>query len=192
VADEAVACPAWLDRAAYPFVTRHEALPAGRMHVVDEGAGPPAVMVHGNPTWSFVYRHLILRLRDRHRCVAMDHLGFGLSDKPRGWSYLPEDHAANLTTLIERLDVRDVTLVLQNWGGPLGLSNATAHTKNVARLVILSTWAWPVDRDPYYSAVARRCRRPAGGPSGPGRCSTLAPTSPWSWSTSLVGFAAPA
>lgn len=160
--EPAVAYPDWLDRSAYPFATRYVPLPAGRMHVVDEGEGPPVVMVHGNPAWSFLYRHLVRRLRPTHRCVAMDHLGFGLSDKPRGWSYLPEAHAENLEALIEGLGLRDVTLVVQDWGGPIGLAYAVAHPENVARLVIMNSWAWPVDRDPYYLAFSGFM----GGPIG--------------------------
>jgi haloalkane dehalogenase len=152
----------WIDRNEYPFEPRAFAAPAGRMHYVDEGSGPPVVMAHGNPTWSFLYRRLIKQLRDSHRCVAMDHLGFGLSDKPANWSYLPEQHAANLAALIDGLGLRDITLVVQDWGGPIGLSYAAERPANVARIVILNTWAWPVNRDPYYIAFSGF----VGGPIG--------------------------
>ncbi|MBD3237429.1 MAG: alpha/beta fold hydrolase [Candidatus Eisenbacteria bacterium] len=152
----------WIDRSEYPFSSRYLDLPAGRMHYLDEGSGPPIVMLHGNPTWSFLYRHLIERLRPDYRCVAPDHIGFGLSQKPHDWSYLPEDHAANLTTLIETLGLRSVTLVVQDWGGPIGLSYALAHPDNVARLIIMNSWAWPVNRDPYYIAFSSF----TGGPIG--------------------------
>lgn len=152
----------WVDRAAYPFTSRYLETPAGRMHYIDEGRGEPVVMVHGNPAWSFLYRDLVKRLSSRHRCVAPDHLGFGLSDAPQGWSYLPQDHAANLATLIDHLGLRDITLVVQDWGGPIGLSYAVARPENVARLVIMNTWLWPVDRDPYYVAFSGFM----GGPSG--------------------------
>lgn len=85
--------PAWLDRSAYPFTPRAFATPRGDMSYVDEGEGEVIVFVHGNPTWSFMYRGLIKGLQSRYRCVAPDHLGFGLSDKPRGASYLPQMHA---------------------------------------------------------------------------------------------------
>src|SRR4029079_7308120 len=77
-----------------------------------------------------------------HRCVVPDHLGFGLSDKPAGWSYAPADQATNLTTLIERLGLKDVTLVVHDFGGPIGLSYAIEHPENVRRLVIFNTWMW--------------------------------------------------
>ncbi len=152
----------WIDRQEYPFESRTCNVPAGRLHYVDEGRGDPIVMVHGNPTWSYLYRHLIKRLRPEHRCIALDHIGFGLSDKPQDWSYLPEEHAANLTALIEGLGLQDITLVAQDWGGPIGLSYAVTHPENVARLVIMNTWAWPVNRDWYYIAFSGFM----GGPIG--------------------------
>jgi haloalkane dehalogenase len=152
----------WIDRKEYPFESRCLQTPAGRLHYVDEGSGPPVMMVHGNPTWSFVYRKLIKRLRSGYRCIAADHLGFGLSDKPKGWSYLPQDHSANLSALIGGLGLKSITLVVQDWGGPIGLSYAVAQPENVARIVIMNTWAWPVNRDPYYVAFSSF----VGGPIG--------------------------
>lgn len=152
----------WIDREEYPFVSHYFRVPAGNLHYVDEGSGPPIVMVHGNPTWSFLYRKLIKRLRSEYRCIAVDHLGFGLSDKPADWSYLPKDHAANLTALIEGLGLKNITLTVQDWGGPTGLSYAVANPQNVARIIIMNTWAWPVNRDPYYIAFSGF----VGGPIG--------------------------
>jgi len=152
----------WIDRTEYPFGSHHLDLEMGRLHYVDEGEGPPVVMVHGNPTWSFLYRDLIGRLAPRFRCVAPDHIGFGLSDKPADWSYLPERHAANLAALIESLDLRDVTLVVQDWGGPIGLSYSVEHPERVARLVIMNTWMWPVDDDRYYRAFSGFMGGPVG------------------------------
>ncbi len=137
----------WVDRAEYPFRDRYFDVPAGKLHYVDEGTGSPIVMVHGNPTWSFLYRSLIKRLRSRYRCIAVDHLGFGLSDKPRKWSYLPKDHARNLSALLEGLGTTNLTLVLHDWGGPIGLSYAVTHPEQVARIVLTNTWCWPVRHD---------------------------------------------
>lgn len=140
----------WLDRTEYPFESHYLDVEAGRLHYVDQGAGAPIVMVHGNPTWSFLYRHLIKQLSPHYRCVAPDHIGFGLSDKPVDWAYLPHQHTENLTALIDHLGLKDITLVVQDWGGPTGLAYAIAHPENVRRLVILNTWLWPVNKDPYY------------------------------------------
>lgn len=152
----------WIDRKEYPFAPHRFEVSAGSLHYVDEGEGQPVVMIHGNPTWSFLYRHLIKSLRSEYRCVAMDHIGFGLSDKPKKWSYFPEDHAINLTQFIEGLELKNVTLAVQDWGGPIGLSYAVSHPKNVSRLIIMNSWAWPVNRDPYYIAFSGFM----GGPMG--------------------------
>ncbi|MFN8474657.1 MAG: alpha/beta fold hydrolase [Anaerolineae bacterium] len=152
----------WIDRKEYPFESHYFKVPAGNVHYVDEGSGPPIVMVHGNPTWSFLYRKLIKQLLPHYRCIAPDHIGFGLSDKPKGWSYLPADHAANLEALIEGLGLKGITLAVQDWGGPTGLSYAVAHPENIAGIIIMNTWAWPVNRDPYYIGFSSF----VGGPIG--------------------------
>ncbi len=154
--------PSWIDRREYPFVSRYLDLDMGRMHYVDEGKGEPVVMVHGNPTWSFLYRHLIRGLSGEWRCVAMDHIGFGLSDKPPDWSYLPEDHARNFEKLVEALGLRDITMVVQDWGGPIGLSHAVRSPGNVKRLVVMNTWMWSVRGDPHYERFSGFM----GGPLG--------------------------
>ena len=145
----------WIDRDEYPFQSHRLNLEMGTMHYLDEGEGEPVVMVHGNPTWSFLYRHLINQLTPACRCMAMDHIGFGLSDKPADWTYLPAAHARNLETLIKTLELQDITLIVQDWGGPIGLSYAVNYPENVKRLIILNTWMWPVDDDWYYRAFSR-------------------------------------
>jgi haloalkane dehalogenase len=134
--------PAWVDRERYPFEPRSLDVGAGTMRYVDEGSGPPVVMVHGTPTWSFLYRDLVKGLRDRHRCVAPDLLGFGLSDKPPGASYRPEDQARRVGRLIDSLALRDITLMVHDFGGPIGLAYAIEHPVKVRRLVLFNTWMW--------------------------------------------------
>lgn len=135
----------WLDRKAYPFAPHYFGAGEGRMHYVDEGAGRPVVMVHGLPTWSFLYRQLIGALAPGYRCVAPDHLGFGLSDKPRDAAYRPEDHARRLASFIEQLGLRDIVLAVHDFGGPIGLSYALERPDNVAALVVFNSWMWPLD-----------------------------------------------
>lgn len=137
-----MATPGWLDTGEYPFASRWLDLPSGKLHYVDEGRGRPIVMVHGTPDWSFLWRHLIKALAPRYRCIALDNLGFGLSDRPPGSWYLPENQAANLKTLIERLGLRDVTLVLHDFGGPFGLNYAIDQPQNVRSLILMNTWMW--------------------------------------------------
>ena len=115
------------------------------MHYVDEGAGPPALFVHGTPTWSFEYRHAIRAARETCRCIAPDHLGFGLSDRPRGASYTPEAHAHRLREFVDGLKLDRFALVVHDYGGPIGLPLALAG--RVTRLVLLNTWMWPFDDD---------------------------------------------
>lgn len=87
------------------------------MHYVDQGEGTPVVFVHGVPGWSFHFRHLLLRLSAHQRCIALDHLGFGLSDKPVDWDYPPEILAGNVSGLMDELKLEDVVLVVHDWGG---------------------------------------------------------------------------
>jgi haloalkane dehalogenase len=138
----------WLDRREYPFASHSFDLPRGRMHYVDEGQGAPIVMVHGTPSWSFLYRYLIKGLSQDYRCIAVDHLGFGLSDKPPEWDYPLQEQAANLRALIEHLGLRDITLMVHDFGGPLGLSYAIAQPDNVRGIVIFNTWLWSLNKIP--------------------------------------------
>lgn len=135
----------WLDLNEYPFAPHYLSLPAGRLHYVDEGAGEPVVFVHGTPVWSFVYRHLIKGLQADYRCVAPDHLGFGFSDKPQKWAYTPAAHAENLTRLIEHLELKNITLVVHDFGGPIGLHYGVRFPANVKRVVVMNSWMWPLN-----------------------------------------------
>ena len=132
----------WVDREAYPFKPHYFVIDGARMHYVDEGEGESIVMVHGTPTWSFLYRDMIKVLAPRYRCIAPDHLGFGLSDKPEHAAYHPTDHARRLRSLIAHLGLRDVTLIVHDFGGPIGLSYAIEQPHNVSSLVLLNTWMW--------------------------------------------------
>ncbi|MEY4094049.1 MAG: Haloalkane dehalogenase [Acidobacteriota bacterium] len=147
--------------ADYPFQPRTVSLAAGDMHYVDEGSGDAVLLVHGTPTWSFEYRHLIKALSTRHRCIAPDHLGFGLSSRPQGFAYTPEAHAEVLREFVERVGLDRFTLVVHDFGGPIGLPLALAANSPVARVVIINTWAWPLDDDPLAAGA-----RVAGGPVG--------------------------
>ena len=131
------------------------ALTAGRMHYVDEGRGPVILFVHGTPTNSYEYRHLIAALKDRFRCVAVDHLGFGRSERPDGFPYTPEAHAEVLREFVERLGLDRFTLVLHDFGGPIGLPLTFAPASRAERLILMNTWAWPIDDDPKMARGAR-------------------------------------
>jgi haloalkane dehalogenase len=147
--------PAWIDRRAYPFAPRFAALGEGRLHYLDEGDGPPVLFVHGTPSWSFEWRHLVAGLRGSHRCVAPDHLGFGLSDRPASAAYTPEAHAARLKEFVRSLGLREFTLVVHDFGGPIGLPLALDPDFTVERVVVLNSWMWSLADDP---AIARASR----------------------------------
>jgi haloalkane dehalogenase len=132
------------------------ALTEGDMHYVDEGSGPPILFVHGTPTNSYEYRHLIAALSKRFRCIAPDHLGFGESSRPQSFAYTPEAHAAVLKEFVERLDLRGLTLVVHDFGGPIGLPLAVQSEEcRVRRVVLMNTWAWPLDDDPNMARGAK-------------------------------------
>lgn len=119
------------------------------MHYLDEGPrdAPAVLMVHGNPTWSFYYRNLVLALRDQYRCIVPDHIGCGLSDKPglEHYDYRLASRIGDLTALIDSLGLQQpLTLVVHDWGGPIGMTWAVRHPRQVARLVILNTAAFPL------------------------------------------------
>lgn len=154
--------PSWFDRVAYPFTSRAFRTPAGDMHYVDEGAGQPVLCVHGNPDWSFSYRHVISGLAGQCRRIAVDHVGFGLSDKPVDWDYLPRSHAANFAAFADHLDIDRVVLVVNDWGGPIALPWALANPERLAGLVLMNTWCWSTNGDRYYELFSGFL----GGPLG--------------------------
>jgi pimeloyl-ACP methyl ester carboxylesterase len=132
----------WVDPDEYPFESHFLDVVGGRMHYVDVGSGPTVLLVHGTPMWSYLWRDLIRDLSTDHRVIAMDHIGFGLSDKPADWSYTPEAHAANIEALASALDLHDITLIVHDFGGPIGLKLALDEPERVSRLVVLNTWMW--------------------------------------------------
>ena len=140
---EAAGRPDWLSAELYPFESHYADLDGARVHYVDEGSGPPLLLLHGNPTWSFLYREIVKGLRDRYRCIAPDYPGFGLSSAAPGYGYSPAEHAGIVEKLINRLDLQDLTMMVQDWGGPIGFAAATRNPERFAAFVIANTWAWP-------------------------------------------------
>lgn len=142
-------------RSLYPFASHELRLRGLRYHYLDEGAGPPLVCVHGNPTWSFHYRRLLSDLRDAYRVVAPDHMGCGWSDKPRDYPYRLATHAENLRRLIVELDLRDATLVAHDWGGAIGLAALQAERRRFSRIVLFNTGAFRSRHMPWRIAACR-------------------------------------
>jgi haloalkane dehalogenase len=153
----------WINKQEYPFQSRYIDLKAGKMHYVDEGDGQETLlMLHGNPTWSFLYRKMIKELSSRYRCIAPDYIGFGLSDKPADWDYRPQSHVRNLEQFIDQLKLTNITLVVQDWGGPIGMSYAIQYPKNIRNIIVLNSWMWPVKGIPRFELFSRT----VGGPLG--------------------------
>jgi haloalkane dehalogenase len=156
------ALPPWVPRELYPFETRFADVEGCRVHHVDEGSGPPLLLLHGNPTWSFLYRDVIRGLRDRYRCIAVDLPGFGLSEAAPGYGYTPAEHARVIERLIVQLDLSGVTMMVQDWGGPIGFGAATRQPDRFSAFVIGNTWAWPKS-DPGTQVFSRFLGGPIGG-----------------------------
>src|SRR5687768_645142 len=135
--------------------TRH-----GRIHYIDEGSGSPILFVHGTPTHSYEYRHLIASLSATHRCIAPDHLGFGRSERPAAFPYTPEAHAEVLREFVDALGLERFTLVVHDFGGPIGLPLALKDSSRVDCVILMNTWAWPLNDDP---KMARGAAFAAGG-----------------------------
>ncbi|GAB2636499.1 haloalkane dehalogenase [Prescottella soli] len=133
------------DKTLYPFESRWFDSSVGRVHYIDEGSGPPILFCHGSPTWSFLYRHIVKGLRDQYRCIAVDHLGFGLSERPENFDYRIAEHATVLGELIDHLQLDGFVVMGHDWGGPIGLSAATARADRVRGVVLGNTVFWPIE-----------------------------------------------
>ncbi len=160
-------------RALYPFESHWLPMPAGgaanmsnapRMHYVEQGQGPHTIVcVHGNPTWSFYYRTIVQQQSSRARVIAVDHIGCGLSDKPQAYPYTLDQHIANLKRLVVTLDLQNVTLVVHDWGGAIGLGTALEVADRIKGIVLLNTGAFP---PPFIPLRISACRIPLLGQWG--------------------------
>jgi haloalkane dehalogenase len=123
----------------FPFQPHFSTKAGFRLHYVDEGQGEPVLCLHGEPTWGYLYRHFIPPLAGTHRVVVPDHMGFGKSETPQDRDYTLATHVENLERLVEELDLCDITLVMQDWGGPIGGAFARRNPDRVKRLFLMNT-----------------------------------------------------
>jgi haloalkane dehalogenase len=148
----------------YPFTGHFLDRPGGRLHYLDEGAGEPILMLHGNPTWSFYYRNLVLALRGSYRCIVPDHIGCGHSDKPpeSRCDYSLKSRVDDLEALMSHLPLREkLTLVLHDWGGMIGMAYAARHPNRIGRIIASNTGAFPLPpskRLPWSLRIGRNTR----------------------------------
>jgi haloalkane dehalogenase len=132
-------------RHLYPFASRFAEVNGFSMHYVDEGAGEPVVLLHGNPTWSFYFRELIKELAPAYRCIAPDHIGCGLSARPgtSEYGFHLRNRVDDIEAFVDTLGIaKDITLVVHDWGGMIGAGFAVRHPERIARLVVLNTAAF--------------------------------------------------
>jgi len=132
----------WFDTKAYPFKSNYKTINGRAMHYVDEGEGDVILMVHGTPAWSFLYRKIIQHFSKTHRCIVPDHLGFGLSEKSKDIDSSAPQLAKNLAAFIHQLGLKNITLMVHDFGGPIGLSYAIQQPENVKKIVLMNTWFW--------------------------------------------------
>lgn len=154
--------PAWLQE-EYPFQNNFLEIDGNKLNYVDEGAkdqGDPILMVHGNPTWSYYYRNLIKEFSKTNRVIAPDHIGCGFSDKPQDYEYMLENHISNIEKLVSKLELKNITLVVHDWGGAIGFGLATRHPDLIKKIVILNTAAYTCD---YIPPQINICRTPILG-----------------------------
>lgn len=139
----------------YPFSSHYHQVKQDKIHYVDEGQGEVMLMLHGNPTWSFFYRNLAKHFAKNHRVIVPDHLGCGLSDKPQDYDYTLENHIENTISLIKALGLKDITLLVHDWGGAIGMGVATRLPGLFKRVVIMNTAAFVSQEIPFRINVLR-------------------------------------
>ncbi|HEX6893353.1 MAG TPA: alpha/beta fold hydrolase, partial [Chryseolinea sp.] len=157
--------PAWINKELYPFKPHFITIENHRLHYIDEGTGPTLLFVHGTPEWSFGFRDVIKNLRSKFRCVAIDLMGFGLSDKPAVRSFrrtTPNDpdytcagHARRLTKFIDQLGLKDLNIVANDFGGSISMSYVLDHQDNVNKIILFNTWMRSLKNDKHYSGPAK-------------------------------------
>jgi len=142
-------------KALYPFTPKTLTINGHALSYLDEGQGPAIVMLHGNPTWSFYYRNLVLALRSEFRVIVPDHMGCGLSDKPQGYPYTLATHIDNLNRLLDHLGLSDLSLMVHDWGGAIGMGLAGRRPEMIRSLIVTNTAAFPSTRIPWQISLCR-------------------------------------
>ncbi|MEL7339826.1 MAG: alpha/beta fold hydrolase [Bacteroidota bacterium] len=150
----------WVDRQIYPFASHHYSHPDGTIHYVDQGEGEVVVLLHGTPTWSFMYRAIIDTLSTEFRVIAPDMLGFGLSDKPRDVDYSVQAQAQRIADFLDQLEVPSFHLVVHDFGGPIGLNYARQQPDRIRSLSIANSWMWSARGEPAFEKMAKTLSSP--------------------------------
>lgn len=150
----------WLDKKEYPFSSNFYEVNGHKLHYIDEGKGDTILFVHGTPSWSFDFRNVIKKLRTTNRCIAIDHIGFGLSDKPEHYDYSTQNHSRTLEKFITDKDLNDITLVVHDFGGPIGLNVAIRQPQRIKKIVVMNSWLWSSRNDPDFIKMSKILKSP--------------------------------
>lgn len=150
----------WLDKTEYPFESKWFQINGQNLHYIDEGQGEILLFVHGTPSWSFDFRNIIKELSKTHRCIAIDHIGFGLSDKPELYDYSTQNHSETLAKFIDHKQLEDFTMTVHDFGGPIGLSVAINRPNKIKNLIVLNSWLWSSENDPEFIKLKRILKSP--------------------------------
>lgn len=150
----------WIDKSEYPFNSNYFEINGQKLHYIDEGRGETLLFVHGTPSWSFDYRNIIKKFKEHYRCVAIDHIGFGLSDKPEHYDYSTQNHSKTLENFVLEKKLQNITLVVQDFGGPIGLNFAINHPNMVTSLIIFNSWLWSSADEPHFIKFSKIVRSP--------------------------------
>lgn len=146
----------------FPFQPHYLQHGPFKQHYVDEGQGEPILCLHGNPTWSFYYRNIVKAFSSQYRVIAPDHIGCGLSSRPQDWSYNLEGHINHIEALVDHLGIKNITLVLHDWGGAIGMGLATRRPELIKKIILTNTAAFRSQNIPWRIAL---CKSPIfGGP----------------------------
>ena len=149
--------PDWLDKELFPFESKWIEVEGDQLHYIDEGKveGETILFVHGTPEWSFGWRDLIKELRTQYRCIALDMLGFGLSDKPKNGDFTCEAHSKRLSTFIHQLDLKNFHLIANDFGGGISLPYVIQYPDSVRKVMLFNTWMWSLKNDKHYKGPAK-------------------------------------
>ncbi|MFN3940600.1 MAG: alpha/beta fold hydrolase, partial [Chitinophagales bacterium] len=152
--------PKWLDTLLYPFMPNYFPVNGHRLHYIDEGKGETILFVHGTPSWSFDFRNIIQCLKKDFRCIAIDHIGFGLSDKPADYDYSTQNHCHTLEQFIAAKQLQNITLVVHDFGGPIGLHFAIKNPAKINKLIVLNSWLWSSKNEPDFIRLSKILKNP--------------------------------
>ena len=150
----------WLNQIEYPFTSKYFPINGQKLHYIEEGQGDTLLFVHGTPSWSFEYRNIIKKLKSNYRCIAIDHIGFGLSDKPEHYDYSTRNHSTTLEKFILDKQLSEITLVVHDFGGPIGLNVAINYPEKIKKMIILNSWLWSSEQEEAFIKLKKILKSP--------------------------------